>query len=334
MSSILNERLPNIELSYGTKLHKKVHADLYQIIPKGKKCLVWYTYWNEHNVCYLLHLDPKDNHIHKVEKTISTFSNELCYGKGTIGYGTLFHHDNVKTFAIIDILFYKGRNVQNYTYELKLEILSTMLKSDVKQHVYLQTQLLVASCVLTKTYKEAMSISKSLPYTVYALQLIKYNLHKCLGFYNYTDHVKPCISEAIFKIKPHMTCDIYELYVRSSTQIHGYAAITDYKSSVMMNNIFRNIKENKNIDLIEESEDESDFENINPDKYVYLNEVRIMRCVYMHPFNKWKPVSVCPSDTKLSSKEEVVSIEKKNNNMSMYDKRIHVSKSIPHRRIL
>lgn len=331
-SSILNERLPSIELSYGTKLHRKVHADLYQIIPKGKKCLVWYTYWNEHNVCYLLHLDKTDNHIHKVEKMVATFSNELCYGKGTIVCGTLFHHRNVKTFAIVDLILYKGRNLQNCKYQLKLEILSNMLKVDIKEEVYISTQLLVASCVLTKTYNEAITMSKSLPYNVYSIQPIKYNLHKCLGFYTY--NVKPSRSEAIFKIKPHMTCDIYELYVRSSSQIHGYAAITDYKSSVMMNNIFRNIKENKNIDLIEESEEENDFENINPDKYVYLNEIKIMRCVYMPQFNKWKPLSVCPSDLELSSKEEVITLEKKYNKVSIYDTTSNISKSTPHRRIL
>ena len=39
-----------------------------------------------------------------------------------------------------------------------------------------------------------------------------------------------------------------------------------------MNSLFRNIKENKNIDYIEESEDESDFENTSEDKYVLTAE--------------------------------------------------------------
>ena len=37
-----------------------------------------------------------------------------------------------------------------------------------------------------------------------------------------------------------------------------------------MNELFRNIKENSNLDLLEESDDEEEFENVNPDKYVYL----------------------------------------------------------------
>ena len=35
-----------------------------------------------------------------------------------------------------------------------------------------------------------------------------------------------------------------------------------------MNNIFRNIKENTNLDALEESDDEEEFENISLDKYV------------------------------------------------------------------
>ena len=37
-----------------------------------------------------------------------------------------------------------------------------------------------------------------------------------------------------------------------------------------MNSLFRNIKENGNLDLLEESDDEEEFENIALDKFVYL----------------------------------------------------------------
>ena len=38
-----------------------------------------------------------------------------------------------------------------------------------------------------------------------------------------------------------------------------------------MNSLFRIIKENKYLDALEESDDEDEFENINEDKYVFLN---------------------------------------------------------------
>ena len=39
-----------------------------------------------------------------------------------------------------------------------------------------------------------------------------------------------------------------------------------------MNNIFRNIKENDDLDKLEESDDEEEFEDISIDKYVFLNK--------------------------------------------------------------
>ena len=40
-----------------------------------------------------------------------------------------------------------------------------------------------------------------------------------------------------------------------------------------MNKLFRTIKENDNLDYLEESDDEEEFENISSDKYVDTNKV-------------------------------------------------------------
>jgi hypothetical protein len=66
--------------------------------------------------------------------------------------------------------------------------------------------------------------------------------------------------------------------------------IPNYKTSIFMNNLFRNIKENRNLDAIEESDDEDDFENISEDKYVDLEKKIIMKCVFHHKFKKWVPL--------------------------------------------
>ena len=39
-----------------------------------------------------------------------------------------------------------------------------------------------------------------------------------------------------------------------------------------MNSLFRNIKENRNLDLLEESDDEEEFENTSLDKFVDLDK--------------------------------------------------------------
>ena len=68
--------------------------------------------------------------------------------------------------------------------------------------------------------------------------------------------------------------------------------LPDYKTSVMMNKIFRKIKENQNLDALEESDDEDEFENTNEDKYVYLNKCVNMNCSFSSKFNKYVPISI------------------------------------------
>lgn len=69
------------------------------------------------------------------------------------------------------------------------------------------------------------------------------------------------------------------------------ASIPDYKTSVMMNSLFRNIKENNSLDALEESDDEDEFENVNLDKFVDLSKKIKMKCVYNYKFKKWTPIA-------------------------------------------
>jgi hypothetical protein len=68
------------------------------------------------------------------------------------------------------------------------------------------------------------------------------------------------------------------------------ASIPDYKTSVFMNALFRNIKENRSLDALEESDDEDEFENTNIDKFVDLNKKIKMKCVFNYKFKKWTPI--------------------------------------------
>jgi hypothetical protein len=116
---------------------------------------------------------------------------------------------------------------------------------------------------------------------------------------------KPKISNEIskiFYIKPDIQNDIYYLYnasenmdinsTRFSMISKDIAHIPDYKTSVLMNKLFRNIKENHNLDSLEESDEDEEFENIQIDKFVDLNKIIKMRCNFNYKFKKWVPVHV------------------------------------------
>ena len=56
-----------------------------------------------------------------------------------------------------------------------------------------------------------------------------------------------------------------------------------------MNNVFRNIKENKDLDKIEESDSEEEFEDISLDKYIIKKEAKIL-CEYNQTLRGWVPI--------------------------------------------
>ena len=99
--------------------------------------------------------------------------------------------------------------------------------------------------------------------------------------------------EAYFNVKATLNNDIYNLYCYDQNATpYGVAMIPSYKSSVMMNSLFRTIKENANLDLLEESDDEEEFQNNNENKFVDLNKCYSMKCVYLKRFRKWQPIEV------------------------------------------
>ena len=51
--SQLIKRLPDLKLPYDN-IHKKVFSDLYVLIPKGKKHIVWFTYFQDKRVCIFI----------------------------------------------------------------------------------------------------------------------------------------------------------------------------------------------------------------------------------------------------------------------------------------
>ena len=59
-----------------------------------------------------------------------------------------------------------------------------------------------------------------------------------------------------------------------------------------MNGLFRNIRENQNLDSIEESDDEDDFQDTRIDKYVDLAKTLSLECVFQPKFKRWVPLRV------------------------------------------
>jgi len=98
----------------------------------------------------------------------------------------------------------------------------------------------------------------------------------------------------VFLVSADLQYDVYNLYAMGGKDkpkvFVGFAAIQNYKTSVLLNRVFRNIKENANLDAIEESDDDEDFENVDETKYVDLEKCVAFECVFNHKMKKWMPV--------------------------------------------
>jgi len=121
--------------------------------------------------------------------------------------------------------------------------------------------------------------------------------------------------EVVFLIKPDIQNDIYNLYCNDNNItkniLYDVAYIPDFCTSVMMNKLFRNIKENQNLDALEESDDEDEFENEKEDRFVYLNKEFKMVCAYSNKFKKWYPLKIADNKCKIVNQNELPNIEKK-----------------------
>ena len=259
-------KFPRIKLSYENILHKKVYKfDLAIAIPEGIKCFVWFTNENNLNVCYTLEL--VENTITKLKREYACFNSELVFG--TIMFGTKFKYNNTMFFTIENIYYYKGTSVYNLKYKNKLKLLKTIFSTDLKPAAnanYNNLFLIFGLPIMKASYVDMMKEIDVLPYRIKYIQYQNFentNINDViLTRYkkkHYIEYVK-INKRFIFNVKPDIQYDIYQLYIENN-EYYDVAYIPDFKTSVMMNTIFRDIKENRNLDLLEESDNEDEFEN-------------------------------------------------------------------------
>ena len=162
-------------------------------------------------------------------------------------------------------------------------------------------------------YANATQTIDSLPYPVYGIKAFNTRNEKkpCCGIYQVREKQQHNV-EGIFRVNATLYSDVYHLYCFDHNDKSAYAtaAVPSYRRSVQLNDIFRRVKENANLDLLEESDDEEEFENIDDDKFVDLSKYVLMKCVYHKKFRKWEPVEVI-TNSKLITRENAIRLEKK-----------------------
>lgn len=328
IASILSD-FPKFELSYETMTHKKVfNHNVILAIPDGKKCLAWFTTYKTENVCFIMET-TENNRIENIYIAKTGFNDKLVLGEsGTIFYGTTFRSFNsAPCFCIEDLYYYKGVNHSGRTFLSRLQLLKTILKSEISQNALTNSYMVFGLPLMNPDLLSLLKDIELLPYKVKYLKYRWFETKKimCAEYYKprtetrgpitsnprtsgpvTRDNVKlrdPSVklresgkqlSTAVFRVTADIQSDIYNLFVNKDgkEEFLDYAFIPDYETSVLMNNLFRNIKENANLDALEESDDEDEFENDRSDKYVYLDRSFKMNCKFNYKFKKWMPIFV------------------------------------------
>ena len=282
---------PEIELSYEKRLHNKVqNIDCYITIPYGLKYFAWFYNFKNQNILTILKIDKKNKSISSIERKICCFDSKLCIGYGTIFYGTIFNYNNINFFNIKNINNYKNKCLKDLCNLEKFKLEYKILKYEIKQIIYKKNNIIFGLPIISENYKSISEQINNIPYKLYSIQ--HRFLKKQINIF-YNESVQQNIEKfAIFQVNATIQPDIYKLicYNYNNELIeHGLTYISSYKNSVKLNSLFRNIKENDNLDLLEESDDEYEFENISMDKYVKNISIN-MKCLYNHKFKLWEPL--------------------------------------------
>jgi hypothetical protein len=332
--SILSD-FPNIKLSYENVIYKKVSTgDYFIAIPRGTKCFAYFTNYHNKPVCFIMELTHKKQ-IVDIKMFNACFSSDLAYG--TIFYGTLFYTSGNRFFTIEDIFLYKGNPVERSNWHYKIELISKILKKDMKQIAYNNSYIVFGLPIITNTLDELDKKIENLKYPIDFIQMYILNQVNTFSSIKYSDYCSPIIKEEdtksivkpvkkpdererfvktekikkeyVFLVKADMQDDIYHLFSIDHLEC-GTAHIPDFETSVMMNKLFRIIKENDNLDALEESDDDEEFENEQLDKFVKLDKCEKMWCQYNYKFKRWVPKKIASSTYQVISSEEFKNINK------------------------
>jgi hypothetical protein len=332
------ERFPNIELSYETISHKKVPNthNIALAIPHGKKYFAWFSFYHNRDVLYFIELN-KDKKITKIRWIPCNVDIEISIG--TLFYGVLLDDSIFIIEDILSYRGFPMKNATlGEKLPHIRDFLSKYghCCRDVVQFYLPAMWVYKWDADANEDDAAVLPLQfRNLPYNVHHIQYralceivpllnypVKHIVLKSSGSPTITNSKRNRIDSTniqtmralpqynkpqykfptVFQVSADIKFDIYHLFAYGKQKTSVYydlAYIPNYKTSVFMNRLFRNMKENENLDAIEESDDECDFQNTSEDKYVDLEKTIFMECKFHPKFKRWTPMRVVSPPCKI-----------------------------------
>jgi len=277
------------------KLLFNQHSKYFVLKPKGKKCYLWFTYIEKKLLAIIIFLNNKNIYDYSNEfyEFPIEYNHTLCFNNILLfGYYFTNLTNNIKNhyFIIENIFNYNiynkilEKNDYNDNYNYKLQLFNKILPKLKNINNFF-----IKLPIILNNNDNIFKLIYKLDYNIFSINV--FSDSKYLGCYNLNNNDNLNKIFATFKITPCISPDLYNLNILNGNKEEFYdlALIDTFKTSKFMNKLFRNIKENNDLDKLEESDCEDEFENISIDKYVYLEKSYFIECEYNNKFKKWIP---------------------------------------------
>lgn len=282
-----------------------------RLIPVGKRGVCWIKQY--YGKRYILFGTFKSGKYYFQEIDLPFQTQFMANNQhGTILYGCLYEEPTTgkRTFVMEHVCLFQSKNImRNYSVEHNLKFQQYIMEHYVKgvkdaKHNNTYNNAVQIALTMKQQPKQPKQFQKhnhdddtmklttivsKLEFPVYAIQL--YTSNTMIQEYRNCHKIKwkqENTGTTTFIVKPDIHDDVYMLYDVDTQEYKGNMLIQNYKQSVYMNSLFRNIKENECLDLLEESDDEEDFEDVREDKYIMFDE-KTVDCCYNAKFNGWMP---------------------------------------------
>ena len=289
---------PNVERCY-ERLHRKVQPDCYMLAAKGQPGLLWFTLVGGRETCFLGSWGRGRGRGCNWRPIWASYSSRLC--AGTLIRGTVVACSANRVFACEDLLRYRGKDVGRATLTDKMPLLATLFRVDFARTQPPPPFIITKLPVWAASRAEADALVPTLPYSLYRVRAFS-SLTR--GLQEIQDAGQPsAIRQLVLDVRARQVNDVYDL-VCADGGVVGTAAVPSYARSVALNRIFRNVRENENLDLLEESEDEEIFQSVGPGRYVDLQKCVRMVCTRVPRYPRLEPVRAAAPDASLSSRSQ------------------------------
>ena len=278
-SQLLSKWRDDRDMLYDRGVPSPIQGDLYMLVPKGRKCCLWFTGFSTGPACFIVELDRAGWPTNIVQVACS-FERELAFDTLVSGVLVDDHCDGV-VFCALLMQIWKGRPMPR---ALDKQIVAFERLMGAVHHDPELPLLAIALPAMCDDQTKVKQLVANSQVGVHGVRVADTARNAFLGVYRVTEEDQP---SCVVVVKPEIEEDVYSLW---SGEKIGHALVPDLKTSVMLNGLFRNIKENSNLDALEESDDEDEFEDISEDRFLVAKEGFPMEVKYSVRFKGWIPI--------------------------------------------